>query len=267
MMGAIIGDIIGSRFEHRPIKRKQFRLFHDDCRFTDDTVATCAVAKALLEWDGSDYDALSKIVTNNLQDLGRNYPYCGWGYMFRQWIFSDNPQPYGSAGNGAAMRISPVAWAMKDREFDDAQSVAFYVTAVSHDPVKCYDALELSEATWFALQDFDQFDLRRYVWKMFEHHVPTVEEISRTYKFDVTCHGTVPYALFCVDQADNFVDAIRNAVCLGGDSDTLAACAGTLAEAKWGIPSIIRDYAETYLDDRLLEVIHDFEEKYPPKIV
>ena len=264
MMGAIIGDIVGSRFEHYNIKRKEFRLFDNRCRFTDDTVMTLAVAKAVLEC-GDSMERLSDAAVRCMQEIGRHYPRCGWGRRFGDWIFSDDPQPYGSWGNGAAMRVSAVAWAAKDIDACIAMSKA--VTAVSHDHDEAYrGANAIAAAAFLALHGSTKEEIKTEIENRFQYDLSfTLDSIRDTYSFDVSCQGSVPQAIVSFLESADFEDAIRNAVSIGGDSDTIAACAGTIAEAYYGIPVITRACARTYLDGRLDAILTDFEQAFPPK--
>ncbi len=265
MMGAIIGDIVGSRFEWHNIKTKQFRLFHDRCEFTDDTVMTLSVAKAILECNGN-LDHLSDQTIKCMQEVGRHYPHCGYGGHFRQWVFADNPHPYNSWGNGSAMRVSAVAWAARD--LNECIAMSKMVTEVTHNhPEGIKGAEAIAVATFMAIHGATKEEIKSTIEEKYDYDLSfTLDSIRDEYTFDVSCMGTVPPAIVAFLESTDFIDAIRNAISIGGDSDTLAACTGAIAEAFYGIPVITRDYAETYLDSRLDNILTDFEKAYPGKV-
>lgn len=228
MLGAIAGDIIGSVYESRPCKRKDFApLFHPRARFTDDTVLTVAVADALLR--GVEPVAAFK-------DWGRRYPDSGWGGMFASWLFSDRTEPYGSFGNGAAMRVSPAA--LLARNLAEALEMADRVTRVTHDhPEGLKGAAAAVTATFLCRQGMAPRAVRELIQTRYGYDLSrTVDGIRPHYRFDETCQGTVPEAIVCALEARDYEDAVRNAVSLGGDADTLGAICGAIAEARFGVP-------------------------------
>lgn len=260
MLGAIIGDIVGSRFEWNNNKTKHFELFNDKCFFTDDTVMTLAIAKAILHSE-SDYSDLSSLSIKYMQEVGRNYPSCGYGGSFGLWVFSNNPKPYNSFGNGAAMRVSPVGFVAKS--LDQAISLSKKVTEVTHNhPEGIKGAEATAVAIYLARNGYNINDIKNYIDKHYYKMNFTLDEIRDTYKFNETCQDTVPQAIMAFLESTSFEDAIRNAISIGGDSDTLAAITGGIAEACYGIPKEIRNKALTYLDKRLLNILLDFENKY-----
>ena len=260
MLGAIIGDIVGSRFEFRNNKSKEFELFNNKCTFTDDTVMTLAIAKAILN-SKSDYSDLSSLSIKYMQEVGRNYPSCGYGGSFGLWVFSNNPKPYNSFGNGAAMRVSPVGFVAKS--LDQAISLSKKVTEVTHNhPEGIKGAEATAVAIYLARNGYNINDIKNYIDKHYYKMNFTLDEIRDTYKFNETCQDTVPQAIMAFLESTSFEDAIRNAISIGGDSDTLAAITGGIAEACYGIPKEIRNKALTYLDKRLLNILLDFENKY-----
>lgn len=260
MLGAIIGDIVGSRFEWNNNKTKHFELLNDKCFFTDDTVMTLAIAKAILH-SKSDYSDLSSLSIKYMQEVGRNYPSCGYGGSFRLWVFSNNPKPYNSFGNGAAMRVSPVGFVAKS--LDQAISLSKKVTEVTYNhPEGIKGAEATAVAIYLARNGYNINDIKNYIDKHYYKMNFTLDEIRDTYKFNETCQDTVPQAIMAFLESTSFEDAIRNAISIGGDSDTLAAITGGIAEACYGIPKEIRNKALTYLDRRLLNILLDFENKY-----
>lgn len=248
MLGAITGDIVGSVYEWDNIKTKEFPLFRPDCFFTDDTVMTLAVAEGLMNGGRSrDYaDAMKK--------YGRLYPDAGYGGRFSGWVFSDNTEPYNSWGNGSAMRVSPVAWAFNTLE--EVEEAAAVSAAVTHNhPEGIRGARATAACIFWARQGRTKPEIREACEGRYGYDLQkTLDEIRPDYKFDESCQGTVPQAIIAFLESDDFEDAIRNAISLGGDSDTLAAITGSIAEAYYGIPQDIREEALSYLDHTLMEV-------------
>jgi len=260
MLGAIIGDIAGSRFEWKNIKGKDFDLFAQGCRPTDDSIMTLAVAQAILDAEG-DVSLLPGKAVASMQAFGRAYPKAGYGGKFRHWIRSDDPRPYYSFGNGAAMRVSPCGFAGKSLE--EVMSFAHAVTGVTHNhPEGLKGAEATAVAIWLARNGKSQDEILQYLSR---HYYPldfTLADIRPSYTFDVSCQGSVPQAITAFLEADSFEDAIRNAVSIGGDSDTIAAIAGGMAEAFFGIPDDISARALRYLDAHMLSTLDAFESRY-----
>ena len=260
MIGAIIGDIVGSRFEWHKIKTKEFELFHRRCRPTDDSVMTLAVAQAILDSEG-DPASLSQNAVRHMQALGRRYPDAGYGGRFRKWLRAENPQPYNSYGNGSAMRASPCGFAAKTLE--EAVAMADAVTRVTHDHPEGMKGSEATAAAIFlARSGKSMAEIREHIEQNYYPLGFTLDEIRPSYTFDVSCQGSVPQALEAFFESESFEDAIRNAISIGGDSDTIAAIAGGIAEAYYGVPEEIRDMAISYLDDTQMEILIAFSEKY-----
>lgn len=262
MLGAIIGDIVGSRFEWNNIKTKEFDFLTYKCFATDDSIMSLAVAQAILDCNGN-YAELGNAAVKRMQEIGRPYPNCGFGGMFYQWIYSDNPQPYGSFGNGAAMRVSACGFAATSLE--EAISLSKAVTEVTHNhPEGIKGAEATAVAIYLAREGKSIFEIRDYINK---HYYPmdfTLDSIRDTYEFNETCQDTVPQAIMAFLESTDFEDAIRNAISIGGDSDTLAAITGGIAEAYYGIPTEIRKHALTFLDERLMKILVAFENVYAP---
>jgi type I restriction enzyme M protein len=259
-----VGDIAGSRFERHHIKSKEFEFLTYHCRVTDDSIMSLAIAKALLESNGN-YDNLGTLTVQCMRDVGKRYPHCGYGGMFRQWMFSDDPKPYNSFGNGAAMRVSACGFAA--HTLDEAKLLSRKVTEITHNHP---EGLKGAEATalcvFLAREGKSILEIRDYVN---EHYYPmnfTLNGIREEYHFDSSCQNSVPQAIMAFLESTGFEDAIRNAVSLGGDSDTQAAIAGGIAEAYYGIPTGIRKHALTFLDETLLKILVDFENIYPPAL-
>ncbi|MFY9901999.1 MAG: ADP-ribosylglycohydrolase family protein [Trichococcus sp.] len=266
MLGAIIGDIVGSRFEWHNHKDKHFELFTEDCRMTDDSIMTLAVAKALMETEKAmesvangqerNYILLEKMSIQYMQAFGRRYPDCGFSRTFFQWILSDDPQPYNSFGNGAAMRISPVAYV--GRTENEIQALSETVTGVSHNHEEGLKGAEATAtAIFMARSGSSKDDIRTKITNYYSLDF-TLDEIRDSYRFTTDCQATVPQAIVAFLESTSFEGALRNAVSLGGDSDTLAAIAGAIAEAYYGIPEGIKEQALTYFDEELHSVYEEW---------
>ncbi|WP_067043563.1 ADP-ribosylglycohydrolase family protein [Methanobrevibacter sp. YE315] len=257
IIGAICGDIIGSTHEFNPGKTKDFSLYNRKSIFTDDTVMTLAIANWLVE------DKRSKdVLIRNLQYFGNLYPNAGYGGMFMQWIQEEDPEPYGSWANGSAMRVSPCAWVAESLK--EAQDLAYMSAAVTHDhPEGIKGALATSDAIYLARCGADKDEIKTHIEVRYEYDLNrTVDEIRPYYSFDVSCAGSVPESIICFLEGDSFEDVIRNAVSLGGDADTQAAIAGSIASAYYDVPKKIAYKAIHRLDYTLLNVFIDFEEKF-----
>ena len=242
MWGAIIGDIVGSVHEWDGIKTKDFEFFSERGHITDDSVCTAAVADILLR----DLPAAA-----TLQEWCRRYPHVSYGNWFRQWIRHDSPEPYDSYGNGAAMRVSPAAFLNRD-DLPAALAASDRVTAITHDhPEGMKGARATVHAIWLALNGEDPAAIRATVEAEYGYDLTrTVDEIRPDYVYDETCQRCVPEAVTCALESASLEDAVRNAVSLGGDADTLAAIAGPVAEALHGIPEETRAVArERYLGE------------------
>lgn len=264
MIGAIIGDIAGSRFEWHNIKKKDFDLLTYSCKFTDDSVMSLAICEALMSCK-SNHSDLSEQAVKCMQEIGREYPHCGFGGSFSRWVASSHPRPYNSWGNGSAMRVSGCGYAAKT--VDEAVSLADAVTKVTHNhPEGLKGAEATAAAVFLALSGKNMLEIRDYIDRHFYHVDFTLDEIRADYTFDVSCQGSVPQALEAFYESTDFEDAIRNAISIGGDSDTIAAITGAIAEAYYGVPTDIRKHALTFLDERLLNILVEFENIYPPKM-
>ena len=254
MIGAIAGDIIGSVYEHRPIKTKDFPLFHTQCVFTDDTVLTIAIADAILS---------STPYIESLRRFGRCYPGAGYGGSFIRWLHSNDFKPYNSWGNGSAMRVSPVGFAFSTE--DEVLRHARMTAEITHNHPEGIKGAEATALTVFlARTGYDKETIRTRVQTLFGYDLDrTVDEIRPCYSFDVSCQGTVPEAIVAFLDSVSYEDAVRNAISLGGDSDTLACITGGVAEAFYGsIPEVIRVKVKELLTEDLWEVTAAFCEKY-----
>lgn len=273
MLGAIIGDIVGSVYEFDNIKTKDFELFKPDCRFTDDTVMTCAVADAIMN-GGSEKDFIL-----SMKKYGRMYPHAGYGGRFRVWLRSMDTKPYNSFGNGSAMRVSPCAWVM-DCGFCARtgmwpnRDLARLSASVTHNhPEGIKGALAVCDAIFMARFyfggwnieysnpiDSDPDECKRRIKEHIENEYGydlsmSLDEIRKNYEFDETCQSSVPQAIVAFLESTDFEDAIRNAISIGGDSDTIAAITGSIAEAAYGISEDMKEMALSYLDEPLKDVL------------
>jgi ADP-ribosylglycohydrolase len=248
MLGAIVGDIVGSVYEVDNHRSKDFELFQKHSRFTDDTILTVATADALM----TDRDFAAKY-----RSYGKKYP-SSYGARFHSWIHDDSEGPYNSFGNGSAMRVSPVAWLYDDesRVLETAKATA----EVTHDhPEGIKGAQATALAILYARRGKEPTIIARDIERLFGYDITTpVDVLRETYEYNETCQRTVPEAIRCFAEAEDFEDAIRNAISIGGDSDTLAAITGSIAEAKWGVPTEIRREAEKRLDEELFDTYQTF---------
>jgi ADP-ribosylglycohydrolase len=248
MLGAIIGDIVGSVYEWNNIKTKDFPLFSERGFFTDDTVMTIAVADALMN------GGTAENFIDSMKRIGRQYPDSGYGGNFRRWLFSDDREPYNSWGNGSAMRVAPCGWFAES--IGEAETLAEKSAIVTHNhPEGVKGAQATAAAIYLARAGAEKGKIKEYIESTFAYDLSrTLDEIRPNYRFNESCQETVPEAIIAFLESVDFEDAIRNAISLGGDSDTLAAITGSIAEATYGIPEGITDNALTYLDAPLREV-------------
>jgi ADP-ribosylglycohydrolase len=248
MLGAIVGDIVGSIYEWNSIKTKDFPLFSEKCFFTDDTVMTIAVADAVMKGGSSDN------FIDSYKHFGRLYPDAGYGLRFREWLFSDDRKPYNSWGNGSAMRVAPCGWCASSLE--EAEFLAETSAAVTHNhPEGIKGAKATTTAIYMARTGKSKAEIKDYIENLYKYDLScTINSIRPVYEFNETCQKTVPEAIIAFLESTGFEDAIRNAISLGGDSDTLAAITGSIAEAACGIPNDIKEKALSYLDDVFLDM-------------
>ncbi len=260
MIGAIVGDIVGSVYEWDNLKKKTFKLFKTKSFFTDDTVMTLAIAHALLNLN-QDLKSWQQDLIHDMQTIGLMYPNSGYGQHFMMWLLSKKPMPYNSYGNGAGMRIAPVAYVGKTIE--EVKFLSQIVTEVTHNHPEGIKAAEaIAVATFMAKQKESKLTIKKYLQK---HYYPlnfTLDEIRPTYAYDVTAQGSTPQAIVAFLESDSFEDAIRNAISIGGDSDTIAAMTGSIAEAFYGIPKEIETKALSYLTPDLKKIVKRFYQKY-----
>ena len=256
MYGAIIGDIVGSKFEFdRGDRSRDFELFTNNDRFTDDSVMTVAVAEALLAaGKDADEETAKKALIASMKKWGQKYPRAGYGARFRHWVLTDDPQPYGSYGNGSAMRVSPAGWLYDSVE--RTREVARWTAEVTHNhPEGVKGAESIAAAIFMARNGATQQEIREYIADEFGYNLNrTLDEIRPAYHHVEDCMRTIPEALECFFEADSFESTLRNVAYIGGDTDTLGAIAGAIAEALWGIPDEIVVEARKHAPEEIFAV-------------
>ena len=260
MLGAIIGDIIGSPYEFESSKSTDFQLFNEGCTPTDDSVMTVAVGCACTQADIEDEWEFKARVIYYMRKLGRLYPDAGYGGNFVLWLRDRNMGPYGSYGNGSAMRVSPVAWVADSLE--QAETLAQWSAEVTHNHAEgIKGARAVAAAIYLARDGKDKDEIRAYIEEKYYDLDFTVDEIRPGYSFDVTCQGSVPQAIECFLEAEDYEEAVRLAVSLGGDGDTQAAIAGAIAEAYFGIPSEIAEKGMEFIEGDLYDHYMEYSEQ------
>lgn len=269
MFGAIIGDIAGSHYETDNIKTKKFKLMDKKySMFTDDSVMTLAVGKSIAECNGNYLNLKEKLI-NNIVAIGRNHSQCGFGGDFFKWIIKDDHTPYNSYGNGAAMRVS--ACGIAGRNIEEVKMLAKTVTEISHNHPESFKGAEaVSLAVYFAKIGKTKEYIKKIINDNYYKIDFKLDDIRDSYSFDISCQGTVPQALEAFFESKSYEDAIRNAISIGGDSDTLAAITGSIAGVYYGIPirfiKKARSFFKDEYDSDLIEALNIFEKKYPTKI-
>ena len=262
MYGAILGDMIGAPYEfNRGDKTKDFPLFVKESQFTDDTVMTIAVAEALMDSDGKSDDEVRHVLVAKMQDWGHRYPYAGYGGRFRVWLRTKNPKPYGSFGNGSAMRVSSVGWLYDSLE--ETRRMARITAEVTHNhPEGIKGAEATASAIFLARTGSSKEDIRDYIIREFDYDLScTCDQIRPAYHMDESCQGSVPEAITAFLEGTDFEDVIRTAVSLGGDTDTIACIAGGMAEAFYGVSEELKTECRKRLDEDILAVLDHFMEK------
>ena len=269
MFGAILGDIIGSPFEFMQPQpqRKDFVLFSKDCRYTDDTVMTCAIADGLMSVDLSlDDNAIRQSLLQKVLKWGRAYPNAGYGGMFRQFLASDNPQAYNSFGNGSAMRVSAVGWVANS--LDEVLRLAQISADISHNHIEgIKGAWAVAAAIFMARKGADKAEIKAYIEQKMGYDLSAdIEQIRTKYRQDecnpVACQVSVPDAIIGFLMSENFEDAIRTTISFGGDTDTTGAICGSIAEAFFGVPNELKNQVFNYLPDDLAQIVRNFAQRY-----
>ncbi len=257
MLGAIIGDVIGSPYEFGSNKTKDFLLFKDGCRLTDDSYMTIAVGCACSDSKLEGEKDFKANIVYWMRRIGRLYPNAGYGGMFFRWLKSDIMPAYNSFGNGSAMRVSPVAWVAKT--LDEAERLAAWSAEVTHNhPEGIKGAKAVAAAIFLARKGKDKQEIKKYIENNYYSLDFTLDEIRPKYKFDVTCQGSVPQAIQCFLESENFEDAARNAVSLGGDGDTQAAMTCAIAEAYYGIPNEFKEKVFEIMDSNIKKYVDEY---------
>ena len=254
MLGAIIGDVVGSRFEFHNIKTKQFEIFSPECCFTDDTVMTCAVADSLLTSKGRN-------IIRKMKEKGRLYPNAGYGGRFFHWVLGRETRPYYSCGNGSAMRVSSVGWVARSEE--EVKRLSYRVTAVTHNHPEGLKGAEVTAMCIFkALHGASKQELKEYMISQYPQITRLdYDDLVKNYKHEYEiCQVTLPQALYCFLISNSFEDCLRTTISIGGDCDTTSAISCAIAEAFYGIPDsfkkkILNYFSKTERKDLLLPVI------------
>ena len=260
MFGAILGDMIGAPYEFdRGNKTKDFPLFSNATEWTDDTIVTLAVAEAMMDSVGKSDDEVRQNLVAKMKEWAYDYPYAPFGGMFRRWLFSDRTTPYGSFGNGSGMRVSPIGW-MYDT-LADTQHYARLSADVTHNhPEGIKGAEAIASAIFMARTGHTKDEIRQYIEDQYKYDLSrSCDEIRPAYHHVETCQESVPEAITAFLEGENFEDVIRTAVSLGGDTDTVADMAGSIAEAFYGIPSFMLEECLARLDGRMQGVLARFE--------
>ena len=264
MIGAIIGDIVGSRFEFDNFKLKDFEMFDTECDFTDDSVMTLAIAKALQSYETiTDMEAFKKHLVKVMHEVGMIYPHCGYGGRFYVWMMKNQTEPYNSYGNGSAMRVSPVGWFATSLE--ECEALAAATAEVTHNHYEgVKGAVAVAGAIYLARTGHSMDEIKEYIKNYYTIDF-TLDEIRDDYDFYEICQKSVPQALEAFFESNSFEDAIRNAISIGGDSDTIAAITGSIAEAFYGADEDMKETALSYLDSYLLDIAESFVNKFVKK--
>lgn len=254
IIGAICGDIIGSTREFNPIKSKDFELIPENSSFTDDTVLTLALASWLIK----DESKSKEILIKEIKSICNMYPYIGYGGRFNQWIKSDNTQPYNSWGNGSAMRVSPVSWV--GNSLEEVENLAKISAEITHNhPEGIRGAVSVAASIYLARTGENKNTIKKYVEDNFAYNLSRkLDSFRSDYSFEVSCQKSVPESIICFLEADSYEETIRNAVSLGGDADTQAAIAGSIASAYYDVPDSIYLQCMDKLDDNLLNISDNF---------
>ncbi|WP_156286585.1 ADP-ribosylglycohydrolase family protein [Oceanivirga salmonicida] len=255
MLGAIIGDIVGSIYEFNNIKTTNFLLFSKNCEFTDDTVLTIAVLEALVNGYNDENKTKDELMKSFVKWTSM-YPNMTYGNRFLKWIYSSDKKPYNSFGNGSAMRVSAVAWVYDN--IDEVEKYAKISSEITHNHKEgIKGAVAVASSIFLARKGKSKQEIKEYIENKFGYTFINCDLIRPNYEMDETCMGSVPEAFSAFFEANSFEQTIRLAVSLGGDSDTIAAIAGSIAEAYYGIPDNIMNEAIKYLDDNIIKTLLD----------
>ena len=258
MIGAIYGDVAGSKYEFHNIKTKDFELLTSGCYFTDDTVCTIA----FMDWLLHAPIRSGKTATNYLRSWTRRYPGAGYGARFRYWIHSFKPEPYGSIGNGAAMRVSAVAWAAKNLK--ELKELTYMITDVTHNTNQARKgALVTSTSIFMALHGYSKEEIYKYLVEQYpEVSGYSYERLHKEFRFNETCDMTVPQAIYCFCISESFEDCAKTTISIGGDCDTTAAISCAIAEAYYGVNEHQYKKAMSFLTKEMKDVVEEFTKIY-----
>ena len=256
MLGALVGDIVGSVYEFHNVKYTDFEMFTPWTNFTDDSVMTLAVAKWLMEDESRSMQGLAYY----MQELGKKYPNAGYGGNFSAWLYQEHPQPYNSWGNGSGMRASPVG--LYARTLDEALALAAVTAAVTHNhPEGVKGAQAIAASMFLCREGKSKEEIRDYVERVFDYDLHRkIEDIRPSYSFDVSCQGSVPEAIIAFLEGNDFEEVIRLAVSIGGDSDTIACMAGAIAACLYPIHDWMAEKCDAVLTDELRQIKDQFME-------
>lgn len=260
MLGAIIGDVCGSLYEFKSDKTKSFPFFQMGCRATDDSMMTIAVGCALVNSSYHDKEDFQNRLCKMMREIGRAHPDAGYGKKFYYWLMGEIKGPYNSYGNGSAMRVSPTAWIAKTLE--EAETLAKWSAEVTHNHEEgIKGAQAISACIFLARQGKSKEEIKSYVEENYYDLSFTLDQIRPSYKFDVTCQGSVPQGIMCFLESTDFEDAVRNAISLGGDGDTIGAMAGAIAEAYYGIPEHLAEEVFDYIDEDIVDYYNEYADE------
>lgn len=266
MIGAVIGDIVGSIYEWNNIKTKDFILFEEGCHFTDETVMNFAVANGLMRCNSK--ETLKQCLTEEMQRLGRLYPFAGYAGMFQRWLLQKNPVSYRSQGNGAAMRIAPIAFAATSLE--EAEELAKLCAEITHNHSEgIKGAVAVAGCIYLSINGADKEEIKAYGEKFYNLSF-SLDEIRMSHSYNSSAEGSIPYAIKAFLEGSSFEDSLRNAISIGGDSDTIASITCAIAEGYYGTPEILKRRAMVYLKGtEFLEIYYSFmmtfQEEYRSK--
>lgn len=270
LLGAIAGDMIGQPYEFMVgMKTTDFELLNIERNlFTDDSVMTIAIAKAILDAGVKASDEeLSKMMKKCMIMYGKKHPYAGYGSSFYNWLYQENPRPYNSWGNGSAMRVGSVAWFFQDDLYRTLDVAKISAELTHNHPEGIKGAVSTAHVIWLALNEYDKVEIRNIIKDKYYSLNKNCDEIRKGYKFDVSCQGTVPVAIECFLEGNNYEDVVRLAVSMGGDSDTLACIAGSMAEAYYGVPYSIKKKVYQILPDDLIDCLNQFNAYITDKLL
>lgn len=261
MLGAILGDIIGSRYEFSSTGiNKDFELYTDESTYTDDTVMTLAIADALMSVkDRNDENEVKSMIIRKMKEYGRRYRYVGYGHVFNKWLISESDKPYGSYGNGSAMRVSAIGYMYDNLE--DTIRAARWSAEVTHNHIEGIKGATATAAIIFlARKGKDKKYISEYIKNNYDYNIDTsLDDVSLKHEHVESCMDSLPKAIISFLEGNSFIEVIRNAVSLGGDTDTIGAIAGAMAESYYGIP---QEYDYIYLnelDDDMLNTVINFK--------